>query len=68
MEGEPLVTAKIVTAELGIPRSTLYRLVEQGKVPAEDVTQDWHSKRQYRFRVSEVRAALDKIKHGRPAR
>lgn len=62
-----MVTAKSVTEELGIPRSTLYRLVEEGKVPAEDVTKDWHTRRQYRFRVSEVRAALEAIRRNRPS-
>jgi excisionase family DNA binding protein len=64
---EELVTAKAVVDELGIPRSTLYRLVKDGKIHAEDVTQDWHSRRQYRFRVSEVRAALEAIRRNRPS-
>lgn len=65
VEDEPLVTAQVVSRELGIPRSTLYRLVEAGKVPAVDVTKDWHERRQYRFRLSEVRTALADIRDHR---
>jgi predicted site-specific integrase-resolvase len=62
MGDERLVTAKIVVETLGIPRATLYRLVEHGKVRAIDVTQDWHEVRQYRFSLDDVRADLARIK------
>jgi hypothetical protein len=65
VEDEPLVTAKVIAGEFGIPRSTLYRLVDDGKVRAHDVTADYHQRRQFRFLVSEVRADLDKIKEQR---
>lgn len=64
MEDEALVTAKVITDQFHIPRSTLYRLVKDGKVRAVDVTRDFHSRRQFRFRLSDVRADLDAIKLG----
>lgn len=65
MEDEPLVTAKVITDQFHIPRSTLYRLVEDGKVRARDVTADYHSRRQYRFLVSEVEEDLARIREQR---
>ena len=62
-----MVPAKVITDQFHIPRSTLYRLVEQGKVRAVDVTEDFHTRRQFRFRVSEVKDDLDRIKQGRDA-
>lgn len=55
-----MVTAKVITEEFGIPRSTLYRLVKDGRIPAHDVTKPWHERQQVRFLVSEVRAALER--------
>lgn len=57
-----MVTAKVISDQFHIPRSTLYRLVEDGRIPAEDVTEVWHKRRQFRFRVSEVQQALDEMK------
>lgn len=57
-----MVTAKVITDQFHIPRSTLYRLVDDGRIPAHDVTQPWHGRRQLRFRVSEVQAAIDAMK------
>lgn len=54
-----MVTAKVITDRFHIPRSTLYRLVKDGRVPAHDVTQPWHDRRQLRFKVSEVRKAIE---------
>lgn len=64
---EPLVTSKVVTAELGIPHSTLYRLVKAGVVPAhQQPRQPWHRRApQLRFHVSEVRAALEGMRGAR---
>ena len=61
---EPLVTSKVVTAELGIPHTTLYRLVKAGVVPAHpQPRQPWHRRAPHlRFHVSEVRAALDRLR------
>lgn len=60
-----MVTAKVITDRFHIPRATLYRLVDQGKVPAHDVTADYHQRRQIRFKESEVQAALEQIKRDR---
>lgn len=54
-----MVTAKVIADEFGIPRSTLYRLVDDGRIPAHDVTKPWHDRRQLRFYVSEVREAIE---------
>ena len=60
-----MVTAKEVCETLGIPRYALYRLVEQGRVPASVETlppKPWHKpngRKAYRFKLSEVRAALN---------
>ena len=67
MEDEPLVTAKVIAAQFHIPRSTLYRLVDQGRIPAEDVTQPWHDRRQLRFKVSDVQRAIDAMKPPAPS-
>lgn len=56
--GSPLVPAKVVVEELSIPRYALYRLAYEGRIPSHDITQGWHTQRQLRFRLSEVRAAL----------
>jgi hypothetical protein len=53
-----MVTAQEVTTQLKIPRQALYRLVRQRRIPFEDVTQPWHARKQYRFCVEAVRAAL----------
>lgn len=54
-----MVTAKVIAEEFAIPRSTLYRLVDEGRIPAHDVTKPWHKRRQFQFRVSEVRRAIE---------
>lgn len=54
-----MVTAKVISDQFHIPRSTLYRLVRQGRIPSHDVTQPWHDRRQLRFKVSEVQAAIE---------
>jgi excisionase family DNA binding protein len=58
VEDEPLVTAKVIADTFGIPRSTLYRLVNDGRIPAVDVTQPWHDRRQFRFCENDVRQAI----------
>ena len=65
------VTAQTVTKELGIPRQALYRLVDAGRVPVHELPPEfWHSqnRRRLRFKVSEVRAALDRMQAERPGR
>jgi predicted DNA-binding transcriptional regulator AlpA len=58
MKQEPLVTAKVIADAFDMPRTTLYRLVKEGRVPAYDITRSWHINRRYGFRLSEVRQAL----------
>jgi hypothetical protein len=65
---EPTVSAKVITDRFRIPRSTLYRLVDVGKVRALDVTEDYHSRRRFRFVVSDVQADLERIKAERPSK
>jgi predicted DNA-binding transcriptional regulator AlpA len=60
-----MVTAKVIAEKFAMPRSTLYRFVDEGRIPADDVTKPWHRRRQLRFRVSEVQRAIDAMK--RPA-
>lgn len=62
-----MVTAKVIADEFGIPRSTLYRLVKDGRIPAHDVTQPWHDRKQFRFRMSEVKAAVEARRPRPPA-
>lgn len=58
-EEEPLVTSGDVERELGIPRYALYRMVEAGLVHPVDDTKPWAKQRKrWKFRLSEVRAAL----------
>jgi excisionase family DNA binding protein len=58
MEEEALVTVDTVVRETKIPRATVYKMVEEKRIPFVDVTQPWHRRRQLRFRLSEVQAAL----------
>lgn len=63
-----MVTARVIAEQFDIPRSTLYRLVDEGRIPADDVTKPWHKRRQFRFKVSEVRRAIEEQrKTARPA-
>jgi hypothetical protein len=66
MGDEPMVGATAVVRELGIPRSTLYRLVEDGKIPVHQERQPWHKEPRLKFRISEVKAALGIDADSRP--
>ena len=57
-----MVTAGRIAEEFDIPRSTLYRLVNEGRIPAHEVTKAWHKRRQFAFNVSEVRQAIEESK------
>lgn len=59
-DAEPMVSATVIHRELGIPPSTLLRLAKAGHLPAHEVTQPWHRNRRWMFKLSEVRAALNK--------
>jgi excisionase family DNA binding protein len=61
MGDEPMVTAKVIAEKFEIPRSTLYRMVDDGRIPAHDVTKSWHKRRQFQFRESEVRKAIEDL-------
>ena len=61
-----MVGAAAVVRELGIPRSTLYRLVNDKVVPVHEEQKPWHKAPRLRFRLSEVRDALDQMQR-RPA-
>jgi predicted DNA-binding transcriptional regulator AlpA len=59
MQEEQLVSPNEVVRELGIPRSTLYRLVAQNVIPTHPMPrQPWHRRQVQGFLMSEVRAAL----------
>jgi len=54
-----LVTSATVIRELGIPRTTLYRLVAANKLATYPMPgRPWHSRAVKGFLMSEVRAAL----------
>lgn len=54
-----MVGASKVITETGIPRTTLYRLVEAKKIPVYEERKPWQRKARFRFKLSEVRAALE---------
>ena len=55
-----MVGASQVIRELKIPRTNFYRAVKDGKIPVHEVRQPWNRREVVkRFRLSEVRAALD---------
>jgi hypothetical protein len=58
MSEQTLVTAKVIVDAVGIPRATLYRLVDAKKIPAYPATKPWHQRRHFLFSLPEVRAAL----------
>lgn len=53
-----MVGASQVIRETGIPRTTLYRLVDEKKIPAHEERKPWEKRARKRFLLSEVRAAL----------
>lgn len=59
MQEEPLITAAAVVRELGIPASTLYRLVSAGTIPTHPIPRKpWHRREVKGFLLSEVCAAM----------
>jgi predicted DNA-binding transcriptional regulator AlpA len=66
MQEEPMVGATEVIRETGIPRTTLYRLVEEKKIPAHPERKPWQRQGRLRFRMSEVRAALERMQDDTP--
>jgi excisionase family DNA binding protein len=65
---EPLVGMDEVYRRTGIPRQTLYDMVRDGRMPSVDVTQPWHTRRQYKFRLSEVDAMMARLIEAHEAR
>lgn len=53
-----MVGASQVIRETGIPRTTLYRLVNEKKIPVHEERRPWEKRTRKVFRLSEVRAAL----------
>lgn len=56
-----MVGASYVIRETGIPRTTLYRLIEAKKIPVHVERKPWQRRAVKRFRMSEVRKALDEM-------
>jgi hypothetical protein len=42
----------------GVPRPTLYWMTCHNVIPSVDVTQDWHLRRRFKYRLADVKAAL----------
>lgn len=68
IETEELVGPTEIVREFGIPRMTLHLFATQGRIPAVDVSREWHQRRRFKFRRSEVRAALDRMRSEREER
>jgi hypothetical protein len=69
MQEEPMVGASVVIRELDIPRVSFYRAVNEGHIPFEEERKPWQKRAVKRFRLSDVRAALDRMARegiGRP--
>ena len=57
-----MVGASEAIRELGIPRTSFYRLIKDGViVPVQEDRKPWQRRTVKRFRVSEIRKALDKL-------
>ncbi len=54
-----MVGASEAIRQLGIPRTSFYRAVEDGKIPVYEVRQPWNRREVVkRFKISEIRDAL----------
>lgn len=63
-EHSPLVAARVIIGQFGIPHATLYRLVNRGIIPChEQPRQPWHTRRRLLFSLSEVAEALANMHH-----
>lgn len=54
-----MVGASEAIRELGIPRTSFYRLVEDGRIPVHEERKPWQKRAVRRFYLSEIRKALD---------
>lgn len=59
---QPLLTARQVQDVLGVDRSTIYRMAEDGRLPAIRVGKQW------RFARGDILAMLDAVAHTTPPR
>jgi hypothetical protein len=66
MQEEPMVGASVVIRELDIPRVSFYRAVNDGLIPFEEERKPWQKRAVKRFRLSEVRAALERMSEAPP--
>jgi hypothetical protein len=59
MPEEQMVGASEAIRKLGIPRTSFYRAVEDGRIPVHDIERKpWQKRPVRRFLLSEVRDAL----------
>jgi len=58
MREEQMVGASQAIRELGIPRTSFYRLVEDGRIPVHEERKPWQKRPVKRFLLSEIRKAL----------
>jgi hypothetical protein len=63
-----IVEAGVIIRQFGIPNATLYRLVDEGRIPARDVTKPFHKRRHLLFNVREVGAAVERMRFERERR
>ena len=54
-----MVGASEAIRRLGIPRTSFYRAVEDGRIPSYEERKPWQKKPVKRFLLSEIRAALE---------
>lgn len=59
MQEEPMVGASEAIRVLGIPRTSFYRLVDDGRIPVHEERKPWQRRPVKRFRLSEIRKALN---------
>ena len=49
-----MITVGQIHKQYGVSPSTVYYLMRQGRLPAVDVTQPYHTRRRLKFRLSDV--------------
>ena len=54
-----MVGASEAIRVLGIPRTSFYRAIEDGRIPVHEERKPWQRRTVKRFRLSEIRKALD---------
>lgn len=63
-----MVGASEAIRKLGIPRTSFYRAVQDGRIPVHEVERKpWQKRAVQRFLLSEIRDALDMPAPDRPA-